>query len=127
MRRAVEIGQGALPLLGRGAGSPSGTMWPGPRPTSVPSAVLTLDPSSRLATMDMGQKLGRGLCPIFGDWELGPHLTQCGRAKAYLHAKFHLDPCSRLATVHQRQRQDRTDRQRSDSIRRTVLQTVAQK
>ena len=58
------------------------------------------------------------------------------RAEAYLHAKFHLDPSSRLATIHQRHRQtdrigqtDRTgqtDRQRSDSIRRTVLQTVAQ-
>ena len=23
---------------------------------------------------------------------MGPHLTQCGRAEAYLHAKFHLDP-----------------------------------
>jgi len=36
----------------------------------------------------------------------------------------------RLATIHQRYRQyrqDRTDRQRSDSIGRTVLQTVAQK
>jgi len=48
----------------------------------------------------------------------------------YLHAKFHLDPSNRLATIHQRHRQDRTgqtDRQRSDSIGRTVLQTVAQK
>jgi len=58
-------------------------------------------------------------------------------------AKFHLDPSSRLATIHQRYRQtdrqtdrhtdrqtDRTgqtDRQRSDSKGRTVLQTVAQK
>ena len=31
-------------------------------------------------------------------------------AEAYLHAKFHLDPSKRLATVHQRYRQtDRTD------------------
>jgi len=55
------------------------------------------------------------------------------RAETYLHAKFRLDPSNRLATVHERHRQrDRTDRtgqdrQRSDSIRRTVLQTVAQK
>jgi len=52
------------------------------------------------------------------------------RAEAYLRAKFHLDPSNRLATVHQRYRQDRqtdmTDRQRSDSVVRTVLQTVAQ-
>jgi len=50
------------------------------------------------------------------------------RAEAYLHAKFHLDPSNRLATIHQRYRQDRqTDRQWSDCIGRTVLQTVAQK
>jgi len=49
------------------------------------------------------------------------------RAEAYQHAKFHLDPSNRLATIHQRHREtDRTDRQRTDSIGRTVLQTVAQ-
>ena len=49
-------------------------------------------------------------------------------AEAYLQAKFHLDPSNRLATVHQRDRQDRqTDRQRTDSIGQTVLQTVAPK
>jgi len=72
-----------------------------------------------------GLKIG-GLCP-FGERELGPHLTQCGQAEAYLHAKFRLDPSNRLATVHECHRQDRTDRQRTDSIGRTVLQTVAQK
>jgi len=71
-----------------------------------------------LATIDMGRKLGA--VPL---WGLGPHLTQCGRAEAYLHAKFHLDPSNRLATIHQRHRQDR---QPYDSIGRTVLQTVAQ-
>jgi len=60
--------------------------------------------------------------------ELSSYLTQCRLGRAYLHAKFHLDPSNRLATIHQRYRQDRrTDRQRSDSIGRTVLQTVAQK
>jgi len=50
------------------------------------------------------------------------------RAEAYLHTKFHLDPSNRLATVHQRYRQtDRQTGQRSDSIERTVLQTVVQK
>jgi len=48
-------------------------------------------------------------------------------AKAYLHAKFHLDSSNHLATVHQHHRQTRQDRQRSDSVGRTVLQTVAQK
>jgi len=45
-------------------------------------------------------------------------------------AKFHLDPCNRLATTHQRHRQDRQTGQtgqRSGSIERTVLETVAQK
>jgi len=36
-----------------------------------------LDSSSSLATIDMGRKLGRGLCPFLGRVELGPHLTQC--------------------------------------------------
>ena len=54
------------------------------------------------------------------------------RAEAYLRAKLYLDPSNRLATVHERYRQtdetDRqTDRQRSDSLRRTVLQMVTQK
>ena len=42
-------------------------------------------------------------CAPFGEREeeLGPHLTQCGRAEAYLHEKFHLDPSNRLATIHQ--------------------------
>jgi len=35
------------------------------------------------------------------------------RAEAYAHAMFHLDPSYRLATLHQRYRQDR---QRSDSM-----------
>jgi len=43
------------------------------------------------------------------------------RVEAYQHAKLHLDPSNRLATIH------RQDRQRSDNIGRTVLQTVAQK
>ena len=47
--------------------------------------------------------------------------------EAYLRAKFHLDPSNRLATVHERHRQTGQDRQRSDSIGRTILQTVAQK
>jgi len=68
-----------------------------------------LNLSSRLATTDMG--------PLGG--ELGPHLTQCGLGRVYLHAVFHFDPCNRLATIHQRYRQrDRTG-QRCDSIGRT--------
>ena len=57
------------------AGSPSNTMWPGPRPTAVPSCIL-IHPT------------------------VWPQHTNVA---------------------------DRQDRQRSDSIGRTVLQTVAQK
>ena len=64
----------------------------------------------------MGRKLG--LCP-FGEGELGPHLTQGGRAEAYLRAKFHLDPSNRLATIYQRYRQ--TGQDRTDRIGRTVF------
>jgi len=73
----------------------------------------------------MGPKLGG--CAPFGEGELRLHLTQCGLVEDHLDAKFHLHPSNRLATMDQRYRQDRTDIQRSDSIGRTVLQTVAQK
>jgi len=51
-------------------------------------------------------------------------------AKAYLRTRWHPNPSNRLVTIHQRHRQtgqDRTDRQRSDRIGRTVLQTVVPK
>jgi len=68
-----------------------------------------------------------GCCAPLGEGELDPHLIQCGQAEAYLHAKFHLDLSNHLATVHERHRETGQDRQRSDSIGRTVLQTVTQK
>jgi len=52
----------------------------------------------------MGQKLGGGCAPL-GEGELDPHLTECARAEAHLHAKFYLDPSNCLATVHKRYRQ----------------------
>jgi len=74
-----------------------------------------------------GPKIGRGgLCP-FGGGGGGSPSNIVARAEAYLLAKFHLDPSNRLATVHERHRQDRTDKQRTDSIGRTVLETVAKK
>jgi len=49
------------------------------------------------------------------------------RAEAYLHAKFHLDPSNRLATVHERYRQTGQTGRRTDSIGRTVYRrSVAQ-
>jgi len=48
---ATDMGRklGAMPLSGGRAGSPSNTMWPGPRPTFP--AKFHLDPSNRLATI----------------------------------------------------------------------------
>jgi len=53
----------------------------------------------RLATIDMGQKLGEVAVPLFGCVELGPHVTQCRLSEAYVRTKWHLDPSSRLATT----------------------------
>jgi len=75
-----KTGGGTVPSWGRGAGSPSNTIWPGPRPTTK----WHLDPSSRLATTDMGQNIG-GYAPLM-EGELGPHLTQCGQGRG-------LPPC----------------------------------
>jgi len=74
-----KLGRGLCPLFGRGAGSPSNTVWPGPRPTCMPSLVL-IRPT------------------------VWPQYTN--------------------VTVRQT---DRQVRQQTDSIGRTVLQTVAQK
>ena len=66
--------------------------------------------------------------PLSGG-ELGLHLTQGGRGRGLPPSKFHLDPSNCLATIYERHRQtghDRQDRQRSDGIGRTILQTVAQ-
>ena len=122
-----KIGEG--PFWGRRAWSPSNTKSPWAKPSFIPSDILIH------AAIWLQQIWAEnwGAVPLWGGG-LGPHLTKCGQAEAYLLAEFHLDPSNRLATVHDRHRQDRqtgqtrqTDRQRSDSIGRTVLQTVAQK
>jgi len=73
-----------------------------------------LNPSSRLATTDMGRKLGT-VPPFLGGGRLGPHLTHCGLGRGLPARQIsfwsvqpfgHNTPTSR--TGH--------DRQRSDSI-----------
>ena len=71
-----------------------------------------------------GPKIGGDAVPLRGGGAGSPSNTMWPLAMANLHAKFRLDPSNRLATVQERYRQ--TDRQRTDSIGRTVLQTVAQ-
>jgi len=56
-----------------------------------------LDPYSRLATTDMGRKLGEAL-PLGGGARYALNTMLPGRA--YLRTKWHLDPSSRLATTY---------------------------
>jgi len=83
-RYGPKIG-GSTPFGGMGDGSPSNTMWPVPRPTSLPSFILirpTVWPQCTNVTYGTDRQTGQTY---------------------------------------------RQDRQRTDSIGRTVLQTVAQK
>ena len=58
-----------------------------------------LDPSSRLATINMGRKFW-GLSPLFWVGAAGsPSKTKSPRSVAYLHIKWHLDLCSHLAAT----------------------------
>jgi len=96
-QRTLAENWGAVPFSGGGAGFPSNTMWPGRRHISVPSAIL-IHPAI-WPQQTRAENWGGGLRPLFGERELGPHLTQCGLAKANLRPKWHLDPCSRLTTI----------------------------
>ena len=89
-----------------GAGSTFNTMWPGPRPTFVPSGIL-IHPAV-WPQQTWAENWG-GLCPFRrGSWS--PIYHNVASAEAYLHVKFHFDAYNRLATIHQRYT-DRTDRQ----------------
>jgi len=85
---------GALPILAEGgAGSPSSTMWRGPRPTSTPSAIL-IHPAV-WPQYTWAENWGAGLRPLFGEEELGLHLTQCclGRSSPlYQMASWSMQP-----------------------------------
>jgi len=93
-----------LPFWVGGAG-PRLTQSPGRRPSSIPSDILihaAIWPQQIWAE-------NWGLC-LFGGGGDGSHLTQCGRARDLPACKFHLDPCKRLATVHELYRQiDKTN------------------
>ena len=70
---------------------------------------------------NMGRKLG-GAVPLWRRRSWVPIEHNVARAETYLLAKFRLDPSNRLATVHERHIQTgQTDRQRTDSIGRTVF------
>ena len=89
---------GAVPLLG-GAATPSNTTSPGPRFASIPSGIL-IHPA--IWPQQTWAENWEAVHAHLGEGELVPIQYNVARAEAYLHAKFHLDPSNRLATVHQR-------------------------
>ena len=58
-----------------------------------------LHPSSRLAIIDMGQKLGGGGCALLSEASWVPIEHKVAWAEAYLRTKWHLSPSTRLATT----------------------------
>jgi len=86
-----------------------------------------LDPPSRLATTVMGRKLRA--VPLSGAGARSPSNTMWSGTRPTCATSFvliHPTDWPQYTNVADRQT-DRTDRQRSDSIERTALQTVAQK
>jgi len=73
--------------MGRKLGGGSAPFWGGCSWVGYPS--ITMSPGHRhlesgsnqpFGHIGHGPKIGRELCP-FGEGELGPHLTQCGRGR----------------------------------------------
>jgi len=79
---------------------------PGPRPTQCGLGrdlayfrpKRRLHPSSRLATIDMGQKFSGG-CALLSGESWVPIEHKVAWTEAYLHTKWHLNPFGRLATT----------------------------
>jgi len=83
-----------MPLSGGRAGSPSNTMSPVPRSSSLPSGILIHQPFDHNRHRP---KIGGLLSPFFGRVDL----TQCVlRPTSVVCTTWHLDPSSRLATIH---------------------------
>jgi len=109
---------GSAPL-GRRAGSPSNTMWPGPILPPYQVALWSTQPfghnrhgpliiRTQAKPAPVNFESVEGCCvPLSG--ELDPYLTHIAGTKAYLHAKFHLDPSNRLATIHPTSQTKQTD------------------
>ena len=124
----IVLGQklGALPpILGRGAGSPSSTMWPGPTPTSVPSAIL-IHPGvwsqKTWAENSEGSApfLGRGSWVPSNTKSLGPRPTSIPSGML-IHAAIWPQQTYRPKIGDRTGQTDVQDRQQSDSIWRTVF------
>ena len=112
--------RGLWSLFGEGSGSPSNTMSPGLRHTFMPSGIL-IHPAFWLQQTwaETWEAMPLGV-------ELGPYLTQCDRGRGqppYQVSSSSVQPFGHSISSSETDRQ--TDRQRTDSIGRTVLQTVA--
>ena len=124
---AYSGGLEAVPLF-RGAGSPSNTMSPGPRPSCMSSEILIYAATwpQQIWADNWGYVplWGRGAgSPCNTMWP-GPRPT--GKPSFILIRPTVWPQCTNVTD--RTDRTDRqTDRQRSDSIGRTVLHTVAQK
>jgi len=121
-----KLGEGSAPFLGRAAGSPYNTKYPGLRPTSMPSGILirvAIWPQQLRAKIGGSAPLGRGAgSPSNTMWP--GSMPTCMLSFILIRPTV----CGHTPTS-QQERQDRQDRQtgqRSDSIGRTFLQTVAQ-
>ena len=116
-------GGSCAPLLGAGgAGSSPITMWPGTRPTSTPSGILIHSAiwPQQIWAENWGTALwGRGVGSPSNTMCLGPE-PPC--MPSFILIRPNIWPqCTNVTDIRQ------TDRQRTDSVGRTVLQTVAQK
>ena len=69
-RHGPKRGGGLLCLFHRGAGSPSNTMWPGPRSISVPSGVFNSS-SIQLFGHNRHEPQTGGCAPFMGELRLG--------------------------------------------------------
>ena len=109
----------AVPLVW-GAGSSCNTMWPGQRPTPVPSGILI---HVAVWLQHMGQNWGC-YAPFWGRGAGSPSNIEWPGPRPTCMPSFiliHLTVWPQYTNV-----TDRTDRQRSYNLGRTVLQTVTQ-
>ena len=121
-RNGPKIEEGLRPLSREGAGSPSITKSPGPRPSSIPSDILI---HAAIWPRQIWTENWGGLCPFGGGGAGSPSNTMWrGPRPTYVPSFILIRPivwpqCTNVT--------DGQDRQRTDSMGRTVLQTVAQK
>jgi len=115
-KHGPKIG-GCAPFWGGEAGSSSSTMWPEPRPTSIPSGILI---HQAIWPQQIWAENWGGCAPL-EEGDLGPHLTQCVQSRglpACQVSSWSVQPFAHNTPT----LQTGQDRQRSDSI-----QTVDQK